>query len=160
MQAAKAPPETAKPSEVLKASPETAKVPAKAKTPTGEVKVSPQEAGDAGATAPSAKEVSIASATPEAIPDVPADAAAGEPSVDEPTVTEVTAADPLFAYTPNHLYLEQPHRRGSVKVLLDGLPVSPENVAPAHLAQDKWGYQLKGVIVPRGAIVRIDFEPE
>lgn len=69
---------------------------------------------------------------------------------------EVRAADPLFAFAPDHIYLEQPHR--SVKVRIDGLPLSPENVVPAELAEEKRGYQIP--TVPRGAIVRIDFEPE
>jgi hypothetical protein len=153
--AAKASPEAKKPAETKK--------PAKAKTSAGEAKAAPRDAGATGQTATPAGTVGTVEAAPETVPDVPVDEAfaAGEPpTVDEPVVPELTAADPLFAFTPEHLYLEQPHRHDYVRVFLDGVPVSPENLAPANLAEDKRGYQLKGMTVPRGAIVRIDFEPE
>ncbi|HSK77377.1 MAG TPA: hypothetical protein VLQ45_13070 [Thermoanaerobaculia bacterium] len=173
-QAAKAPAETKAPAKAAKASPEVAKTPlkapetppetgkpAKTTTPEGEAAASPRDAGAARETASPVQVVSTVVVPPEAetLPDAAVEVADElPPDVDEPVIP--MAADPLFDFSPDHLYLEQPHRRGLVKVLLDGVSVSPENVVPAQLAKDKWFFQLKGVTVPRGAIVRIDFEPE
>jgi hypothetical protein len=81
--------------------------------------------------------------------------AAGEPAA------ELTAADPLAAFRPDHLYLDEPHRSGHLKVWLEDKQITPENVLPARLEQERRGYRIQGgVTVPRGAVVRIDFEPE
>ncbi|HEX2224807.1 MAG TPA: hypothetical protein VHN15_11435, partial [Thermoanaerobaculia bacterium] len=75
-------------------------------------------------------------------------------------VTAVPAPDPLAAFRPDHLYLDEPHRSSHLKVWLEDKQITPENVLPARLEQDRRGYRIQGgVTVPRGAVVRIDFEP-
>jgi hypothetical protein len=77
----------------------------------------------------------------------------------EPLAPEKTAADPLFAFSPDHFHIEEPHRPGYLKVWLDDRQIAPENVTSVRLADKRQVYRFEGVNVPRGAIVRIDFEP-
>jgi hypothetical protein len=83
----------------------------------------------------------------------------GESATGEPLVPEKTAADPLFAFSPDHFHIEEPHRPGHLKVWLDDRQIAPENITSVRLADNRQAYRFEGVNVPRGAIVRIDFDP-
>jgi hypothetical protein len=122
------------------------------------VELSPQllSALEAVAAVPQAAEAPRFS-TAESLPEPPIDS----PPAEEATPPPAPPSEPFPRFRPDQVVLEFPHRAGQIRVLVDDEALPAHSVRPAGGAPAAaFVYQLEGIPVRHGAIVRVDFEPE
>ncbi len=88
----------------------------------------------------------------------PLDDAAREPRKTDAAVS-ATASPPLAGFDPQQLTVDLPHVQEQLRVRVDGEPIDHERIHRVPEA-DAGGnvYELDGIVVAHGAIVRVDIE--